>query len=244
MEENKKRKTNNSNPRKHIGEVHGIYTIIDVLDKKDKYRHYIYVGKCNECGYIKYSHYGGFSGKGQVAYSCKHLRVGTNIFIPQINWNNHRIAHIFAGIKQRCYNSKDKGYKWYGAKGIKMCDEWINNPKLFEEWSLQNGYDDNLTIDRIDENKDYSPDNCQWILLEDNSRRAGKVNWITINGETLTGKQWSSKLNLGINTINNAIRKYGIEKTKELIVAMLQELPSTKHRKSHQTWFSVYGIQV
>ena len=50
-------------------------------------------------------------------------------------------------MKQRCYNPNEKSYKWYGAKGIKICDEWINSPKSFEEWSLQNGYNDNLTID-------------------------------------------------------------------------------------------------
>ena len=79
--------------------------------------------------------------------------------------------------------------------------------------------------------------------MQENARRAGSVSWITIEGITLTGRQWSEKLQLGVNMINMAIRKYGLDKTKELIIAMLQEPPSTKQRKSNQTWFSVYGIQ-
>lgn len=241
MKENKKE--NNFDPRCHIGETHGVYTIVDMLNEKDEYGHWIYVGECNECGYKKYSHYGGFAGKDKKVTSCKHLTLGTNKNIPTTKWKNRRIAKIFRGIKQRCYNKNEKSYRWYGAKGIKICDEWLNNPKLFEEWSLQNGYKDNLTIDRIDECKNYSPDNCRWIALDENSRRAGKVNWIAIDDERLTGRQWSLKLGLGLLTIDKYIRQYGLNKTKELIQSMLKELPSTKHRKSHQTWFSVYGIQ-
>jgi hypothetical protein len=110
--------------------------------------------------------------------------------------------------------------------------------------AIKNGYNDNLTIDRINANYDYCPDNCQWIPLIENSRKAGRVNWIDVNGEVLTGRQWSEKLGLGVNTINTALRDYGLIKTIELICAMLQEPPSVKHRKSHQTWFSVYNIEI
>ena len=242
MKENEKE--NKFDPRSHIGETHGIYTIIDMLDEKDKYGHWIYVGECNECGHKKYSHYGGFTGKDNKVTSCKHLTLGTNKNIPTTKWENDRIAKIFRGIKQRCYNKNEKSFKWSGAQGIKICDDWLNNPKLFENWSLQNGYNDNLTIDRINEDKNYSSDNCRWIALDENSRRAGKVNWITVNNETLTGRQWSLRLGLGLLTIDKYIRQYGINKTKKLIQAILKEPLSNKHRKSHQTWFSVYGIQI
>lgn len=238
-ESNKEKKFD---PHCHIGETHGIYTIVDMLNEKDEYGHYVYVGECKECGYKKYSHYGSFSGEHSKAAICKHLTLGNNEYIKPTQWTNYRIGKIFRSMKQRCYNVKNKGYKWYGAKGIKVCDEWLNNPKLFEDWSLKNGYEDNLTIDRIDENKNYSPDNCRWISFNENSRRAGKVNWITINEETLTGRQWATKLGLGLLTIDKYIKKHGFEKTKKLIIEMIKSPPSTKHRKSKQTWFSVYGI--
>lgn len=160
---------NRVDPKSHIGETHGIYTLIDVSEVKDKYGHYIYKGVCNNCGYIKCSHYGDFSGEKSKAIVCNHIDVDGE-YIRTTSWGNKRICKIFKDMKARCYNPNDKSYCWYGKKGIKICDEWIKNPKTFEEWSLNNGYSDVLTIDRIDGNKDYSPDNCRWITREDNSK--------------------------------------------------------------------------
>ena len=120
----------------------------------------------------------------------------------------------------------------------------MKNPTAFEQWAVTHGYQDNLTIDRIDSNKNYTPDNCQWIPLEENSRRAGRVNWITVDGITLTGRQWSQKLGLGVMLIDKYIKKYGISSVRELIFKILRDPISNHHRKSRQTWFSVYGIQV
>ena len=147
-------------------------------------------------------------------------------------------------MHRRCYNSNSKDYKWYGAKGIKICSEWINIPERFEQWALNHGYNDTLTLDRIDSNKDYEPSNCRWITLRENCQRAGKVTWIEIDGIVNTGREWSDYLNIGTNTINTLIREYGLELTIQLMKKMLKDSPSNKHRRSHQTWFSVYGIQV
>ena len=223
------------NPECHIGEIHGVYTIIDVLDEKDKYGHWIYKCICNECGYVKFSHYGGITGEKRKVMNCQHKRN---------YWSNKRLSKIFHKMMARCYNSNSKDYKWYGKKGIKICDEWYENPNNFEKWAINNGYQDNLTIDRIDPDKDYCPENCRWIPLKENSRRAGMVTWIELDEKIMTGRQWADYLNIGTNTINKIIHQYGVDKTKELILAMLKEPPSTKHRKSHQTWFSVYNIKV
>lgn len=85
-----------------------------------------------------------------------------------------RLYGIFSGMKSRCYNSNDKHFKWYGAKGITICDEWIceNGIQNFIEWALNNGYEEHLTIDRIDTNGNYEPSNCQWVTRELNSSRA------------------------------------------------------------------------
>jgi hypothetical protein len=231
------------NPRCHIGEVHGIYTIVDVFDEKDKYGHWIYKCICNECGFEKDSHYGSFTGTCKATV-CTHLRANGEYISYGYVWKNKRLKRILRGMIARCYNADDKNYQWYGEIGIRICEQWLKEPATFEEWAMLSGYADNLTIDRIDATKDYRPENCRWIPLKENSRRAGKVNWIDIDGCVLTGKQWAKKLHIGANTINTSIREHGVDKTKELIMAMLKEPPSTKHRKSHQTWFSVYGIQV
>lgn len=232
-------------PRCHIGEVHGIYTIVDMTGEKDKYGHWIYKCVCNECGYEKYSHYGAISGSNSITRQCKHLRAnGMPMTYDKRRWSNKRIGHIFQSMVNRCYCTSGKSYRWYGEKGIEICDEWINDPISFERWALNNGYAEDLTIDRIDSDKNYCPENCQWIPLKENSRRAGKVNWITIGSETLTGRQWANKVGVGLLTIDRYIRDYGLDVTVQLIEAMITEPPSTKKRKSHQTWFDVYGIQI
>lgn len=230
-------------PKCHIGETHGIYTIIGLTGEKDKYGHWIYQCVCNECGFKKESHYGAISGK-YKATICNHLRVNGEYKVYGYTWKNRRLGNIFQSMISRCYNKDDKAYRWYGEKGICICQEWLETPVAFETWAVNNGYSDNLTIDRIEEDQNYCPDNCRWITLEENTRRAGNVNWVTVNNETLTGRQWAEKLGLGLLTIDKYIRNYGLNSTTQLIDLMLKESPKTKTRKSHQTWFDVYGIQV
>lgn len=81
---------------------------------------------------------------------------------------------ILSGMKVRCYNPNNPHYKWYGGRGIKICDEWLGKEGAirFIEWAKANGYRDDLSIDRIDPDKDYSPDNCRWISAADNSSRS------------------------------------------------------------------------
>lgn len=85
-----------------------------------------------------------------------------------------KLYHIYHGIKQRCYNPNNPKYNIYGGKGIKMCQEWLNDYEIFRAWAIENGYKDNarLSIDRKDSNKDYCPNNCQWITLSQNSAKA------------------------------------------------------------------------
>jgi hypothetical protein len=82
-----------------------------------------------------------------------------------------RLYSIWKGIKKRCYNKKEHCYKWYGGKGITMCDEWLNNFQFFKKWAFENGYDDNLTIDRVNSEMNYCPENCRWLPLFENIRR-------------------------------------------------------------------------
>jgi len=113
-----------------------------------------------------------------------------------------RLHSIWAGMKQRCYNEKCKPYKDYGGRGIKVCDEWLNNFIAFYHWALISGYKENLTIDRIDPNGDYSPYNCQWITIQEQQAVGKKrenplYKFIEHNGLRLSMKEWS--LRLGTN---------------------------------------------
>jgi hypothetical protein len=217
---------------KNIGQTFGIYTILGIAPERDADGHLLYVCECSVC----------------KTKTTKRLfdikRFNTQCHHMRSCWENSRIGDIFKSMINRCYNPLCKDYKWYGQTGIAICDEWKNNPKEFELWAVSNGYNDTMTIDRVESDRNYSPENCQWISREENSRKAGKVNWIVVGEYRLTGHQWSQKLGIGINVINTAIRNHGEEKTKELIAAMLKESPSTKKRNPNQSWFDVYGIQV
>lgn len=112
-----------------------------------------------------------------------------------------RLRSIFNGMIQRCENKRRKAYKDYGGRGIKVCSEWRNDFASFCEWSVANGYADNLSIDRIDGNGDYSPQNCRWAtsLQQNNNRKDNRT--IRFNGETHTVSEWSRIVNIGKETI-------------------------------------------
>ena len=223
----------------HVGETYGIYTLIEFLNEKDKYGHYLYKGKCKICGYEIIKPFNHFSAPSAIVNNCRHLdRDGNYYNFNQYTWDNKRIGSIFRGLKDRCYNKNNKSYKWYGEKGIKICKEWINNPKLFEIWALSNGYEDNLTIDRIDENKDYCPENCRWVPNNDNAKYKSTTSLIEVDGEIHTGKDWAKILGFGPNLINNYIRKYGLENTIEFIKKY--QINPTLEPKGNQSYYDLY----
>lgn len=156
-------------------------------------------------------------------------------------WQNKNLRKIFKGMKDRCYNPNLKDYRWYGAKGIKVCDEWLAYPKLFEEWAFANGYKTGLTIDRIKEDKDYTPENCRWVTGAFNAKYKSSTRIIEVDNVKHTGREWPEFLNLGTNTINTMLRKYPEEQVKEFIRRRLKDL--TKTRKPTQTWMNVYGLE-
>lgn len=107
------------------------------------------------------------------------------------NLRYHPLYHTWESIKARCYNKNHKEYKNYGSRGIVICHEWKNNFKSFYDWAILNGWQKGLTIDRINNDGNYEPDNCRFTTqkIQANNRRSNKL--LTIFNETKTMKQWS-----------------------------------------------------
>lgn len=118
------------------------------------------------------------------------------------NMSGTRIYKEWQGMKNRCYNTHSARYKDYGGRGVSVCDEWINDFECFYKWAINNGYDDDLTIDRIDNDGNYSPKNCRWTNDETQARnRRTNVN-ITIGNVTKTLIEWCEIFDLPYSTIN------------------------------------------
>lgn len=111
-----------------------------------------------------------------------------------------RLYRIWAAMKSRCNNKNNIGFHRYGGKGIRVCDEW-NTFEVFRDWAMSNGYSDELTIDRIDSNGDYVPENCRWVSYKVQSNNTSRNHYVTAFGDTKTISQWSDRFGVPERTI-------------------------------------------
>lgn len=126
-----------------------------------------------------------------------------------------RIYTIWADMKKRCFDERDRAYKHYGARGISVCEDWYDFEKFYT-WAINNGYRDDLTLDRKDVNGDYTPDNCKWSTWKEqqNNRRSSRM--IDYNGETKTISQWANVIGIPYNTLYARIHLLGWDIEKAL----------------------------
>lgn len=121
-----------------------------------------------------------------------------------------RLYRIWSGMKSRCYNNKTcLNFKLYGGKGITVCEEWLDNFIAFYNWSMANGYEEHLTIDRINGNKGYEPDNCRWATHKEQQQNLSTNRKLTIFGETKNITQWVSdnRCTVSRNLLSFRLRK-------------------------------------
>lgn len=118
-----------------------------------------------------------------------------------------RIHYIWASMVQRCCDSSNTSYKRYGAIGIRVCEEWKDFNKFYE-WAMQNGYSDDLSIDRINNKDGYYPQNCRWVTakVQANNRTTNLI--FELNGEKLTLAQISEKYGINYQCLHKRIKKY------------------------------------
>lgn len=119
--------------------------------------------------------------------SCGRKRTGLKN--RKHGWAKTRIYHIWAGMKQRCLDSKNKDYPRYGGRGVGICDEWMDVTK-FAAWLSANGYNEKMTIDRIDMDGNYEPTNCRLLTFSENSSLTRNTHWLEAFGEKKTIAQW------------------------------------------------------
>lgn len=120
-----------------------------------------------------------------------------------------RLYRIWAHMKQRCLTESDKNYADYGGRGITICAEWANSYEVFRKWAMDSGYSDALTIDRIDVNRGYDPQNCRWsttIEQMNNTRKNRKIEYL---GQEKTVAEWARVIGVPYNTLFSRLYRYG-----------------------------------
>lgn len=130
------------------------------------------------------------------------------------NKRHHPLYSVWLDMKRRCLNKNDNAYVYYGERGIKVCDEWTNYFQSFYDWSIKNGYKQDLTLDRINTNGNYEPSNCRWTDKKIQARNRRNNFNITYNNETKCLSEWSEILGINRGTLKSRIlrSKWSIEK--------------------------------
>ena len=103
---------------------------------------------------------------------------------------NKTLMSRYKHMKERCYNPNSKSYNRYGGRGIKVCKEWLDNYQAFEDWAIENGFEETLAIDRINNDGDYEPSNCRFVTLKENNQNRRTTTFYTIDGTTKNLQQW------------------------------------------------------
>lgn len=139
--------------------------------------------------------------------SCGCMKGHTESHSFRYQHRHDPIASIYTNMKTRCYNPNYYLFHHYGGKGITLCDEWLgeNGFENFYRWSLLHGYQPGLSIDRIDNSKGYSPDNCRWVNMKEQQNNRTNNRLITAHGETHTMAEWSAISGICYGTLQRRI---------------------------------------
>lgn len=185
------------------GQIFGNLTILEEVEQKNKKRRFKV--KCN-CGRIKTVQLANLLNGSTISCGC--------IRGKKHNMSNTRLYHIWQGMRYRCYTTTCSTYKNYGAKGIRVYEEWKNDFKPFYNWAIQNGYSDTLTLDRIDPKGNYEPDNCRWA---DWKTQANNKGLLPTNTSGYVGLSWNNQIKKWVCniSINNKSKRIGAFNTQK-----------------------------
>ncbi len=164
-----------------------------------------------ECGTHRVVRGTSLTSKGTLSCGCYTKEVVSKIAGKHYGQGT-RLYAVWDSMRQRCYNSNNSAYYNYGGRGIKVCKEW-DDFAVFREWALLNGYDEKAkknecTLDRINVNLSYSPDNCRWVSAKIQGINKRNTVYVTYKGITLSLSEWAEKLNIKYPTLWRRYKYY------------------------------------
>lgn len=198
-----------------IGQKFGILTVLSEVVERNKNGHILYIVKC-DCG--KEKQVLGASLRSGMSRSCNKcpLLTGTHGM-----WKSREFS-IWSSLKDRCYNPNNPNYKNYGGRGITVCEKWL---KSFENFYSDMGKSNDLSVDRIDVNGNYCPENCRWATPTEQARNRTNNVLFLYRGEEKCASEWCEIYNMATSTFHNRLKRgWNIEK-------ILEEPINIKHRK-------------
>lgn len=177
-------------------------TVVRIAEsKKHGVRRYECICDCGKTHYVTAANLLGGSVK-----SCGCYRE-SKLHVPKTHGDSKkRLYVIWNRMKSRCLDPKNEKYKYYGGRGISICEEWMDYIR-FKNWAIDNGYENDKTIDRIDNNGNYTPNNCRWTsMIEQNNNRRSN-HYITYQGKTQSLAKWSRELGISYNALRYRVKK-------------------------------------
>ena len=187
------------------GQRYGYLTVVEFSHILSGHAYWKCLCDCGNSTIVRGSHL-----KSNHTFSC-----GCKRGNPTHAESKTRLYNIWNNMRERCSNAKNPQYKDYGARGISVCDDWCNF-ELFRAWALSSGYSESLTIDRIENDKGYYPENCRWATSIQQANNTRKTRLITYNDETHSVSEWARILNIKQSTLNMRLNKYGWSVDKAL----------------------------
>lgn len=188
------------------GKRQGSYTILYAIRKKPTGKKWLYVHFVCQCD----------CGKQITVMACdfKRLHKCQSCCQKTHNKSYTKLYKSYTCMKERCYYPHNNRYYKYGARDIKICDEWLQDREKFFEWAYAHGYKDGLSIDRIDVDGDYCPENCRWATNKQQSRNKSTTVWVEYKGKRLCLKDWADKMGIRRDTLSHRLKSgWSIEKT-------------------------------
>lgn len=191
-----------SRGRDITGNVYGRLTAIELSYRDEKSISY-WLCKC-ECGNETTVRIGDLGSGNTTSCGCYREEQSNKALIERSTTHGEhgsRLYNIWRGMKQRCNYKKQIGYEKYGGRGIKVCKEWEEDFVQFRDWAYSNGYSDELTIDRIDNDGDYEPSNCRWVTVKEQSNNRSTNRNLEYNREIKTLSEWADFVGMKNSTL-------------------------------------------
>lgn len=225
-------------PSSYIGSRFGLYTVTEVAELNNSgFR--LVVCKC-DCGNIRKVILQTLRNGTSKSCGCNRIKLFIERTTTHGLHQRHGLYVTWCSMINRCENPKNERYKHYGARGIMVCEEWRNSYEVFYKWAMGAGYSKGLSIERVDNSKGYSPDNCKWIPKREQSFNKTNVPLIEYNGKKLCAQHWGKELGIPVYRIKKGLNDgktiqqiidQGTKRTRRTLAQIAEDKRNPKQKK-------------